>query len=314
MATTKLSDVSTTDAVRLNLEGKGADTKGLLFQAVLLISLLISLAALVTLLATVFVDGLALISDRGSSFLTQGLSSNPEEAGVWQGLYGSFFIAVFVILLAFPIGIGAAIYLEEYAPSNRITNFIDVNIRNLAGVPSVVYGILGLTIFVQTLDGVTGGRSVISGGLTLAILVLPIVIITSAEALRAVPQSIREAGFGVGSTRWEVVRSHVLPYAAPGILTGTVLSLARAIGEAAPLILVGAASGFFATPEGASLLERLQGPFTAMPDVIYNWARQPRQEFRDLTSAAIVVMLAVVLTANAAAILLRNYFDKRRVA
>jgi phosphate transport system permease protein len=224
-------------------------------------------------------------------------------------------VGVFVVLVAFPIGIAAAIYLEEYASHGRIARVIDISIRNLAGVPSVVYGILGLTIFVQGLRSITGpdsnGRSVISAGLTLAILVLPIVIITAAEAIRAVPGGLREAGYGVGATRWEVVRSHVLPYAAPGILTGTVLALARALGEAAPLILVGATTGFLSG--GASYAPgALQERFTALPIAITTWAGRPGEEYRDITAAAIVVLLAIVLVANATAILLRNHYEKKR--
>jgi phosphate transport system permease protein len=182
-------------------------------------------------------------------------------------------------------------------------------------VPSVVYGILGLTIFVKAFGGITGpdsgGRSVVSAGLTLAVLVLPIVIITGAEALRAVPRGIREAGFGVGATRWEVVRHHVLPYAAPGILTGTVLALARALGEAAPLILIGATTGYLTGGDSFGLSE-LQDRFTAMPIVITTWAGRPGEDWEAATAAAIVVLLVVVLLANAAAILLRNRFEKGR--
>ncbi len=228
---------------------------------------------------------------------------------------GTFFIGVFTVVFAFPLGIGAAIYLEEYAHQTRLTRFIDLSIRNLAGVPSVVYGILGLAIFVKALGSLTGpeaqGRSVISAGLTLAILVLPIVIITAAEALRAVPDSLREAGFGVGATRWEVTRDHVLPYAAPGVLTGTVLALARALGEAAPLILVGAVTGFLSGGTSFSP-ETLDDRFTAMPIVITTWAGRPGAEWEQVTAAAIVVLLAVVLAANAFAILLRNHYEKKR--
>ena len=300
-------------AVERRLKSGKADVKGVAFQVLLLLSLLITLGILVTLVYEVVQTGLDVITGRGSDFITSNLSANPDNAGVWQGLKGSFFIALFVVLFAFPVGIGAAVYLEEYATDNRFTRFVNVNIRNLAGVPSVVYGLLGLAIFVKYLGGLTGGRSVMAGGLTLAVLVLPIVIITAAEALRAVPSGLREAGFGVGATRWEVVRSHVLPYAAPGILTGTVLSLARALGEAAPLILVGAISrGFFAT-SGGGLLDELQGKFTAMPMIVYGWASNPDVDFREgLASAAIIVLLAVILTANAAAILLRNRYERQR--
>jgi phosphate transport system permease protein len=173
-----------------------------------------------------------------------------------------------------------------------------------------VFGLLGLAIFVKFFGSLTGGRSVLSAGITLSILVLPIVIITAAEAIRAVPNSIREAGYGVGATKWEVVRSHVLPSAAPGILTGTVLSLSRAIGETAPLLMVGAVSGFFAV-NADSLVERLQSQFTALPVIVYNWARQPDPGFRELTAAAIVVLLLLTLTANTAAIILRNRYDRK---
>jgi phosphate transport system permease protein len=272
-------------------------------------------------LVDVITGGWSVLTTRLGSFLSGELVTSASDAGIFQGLRGSFWIGVFTVVLAFPIGIGAAVYLEEYAPRNRFTRFIDINIRNLAGVPSIVFGILGFAIFVKSLalapdwlgGGIWfGGRTVMAAGVTLAILVLPIVIITSAEAIRAVPDSIREAGFGVGATRWEVVRAHVLPYAAPGILTGTVLSLARALGEAAPLILVGAVTGRLGASTGFFELTQLQERFTAMPIVITTWAGRPQEGFEALTSAAIVVLLVVVLLANAAAILLRNRYEKRR--
>jgi phosphate transport system permease protein len=217
---------------------------------------------------------------------------------------------LFVVVLAFPIGVGAAVYIEEYAPDNRVTKFLTANIRNLAGVPSIVYGLLGLAIFVLVLGPLTGGLTVISGGLTLAILVLPIVIITSSEALRAVPNNLREAGYAVGATRWQVIRSHVLPYASPGILTGTVLSLARALGETAPLILVGAITGFFFVSSG-SPVERLRGPYTSLPTIVYNWSRLPGDDFRRLTAAAIMVLMLLILVVNGTAILLRNRYERK---
>ena len=304
-----------TAAVRRTLEGsRRSNVSGGLFRAGLLACLLISLLFLVVLLATVLVEGLGVFGDRGLDFLTTGTSGRAETAGVWQAIKGSAYIALFVVVLAFPIGVGAAVYLEEYARETRLTRFINVNIRNLAGVPSIVYGILGLAVFVKSMESFTGGRSVIAGGITLSVLVLPIVIITASEALRAVPQSIREAGYGVGASQWEVTRSHVLPYAAPGILTGTVLSLARALGEAAPLILVGAVTGFFATSSGAGFVDELRGPFTALPNIAFNWARQPGSGWPANTAAAILVMLVVILSANAFAILLRNRYDKQRDA
>lgn len=298
------------DVVLGSLKGKRFDGKNLVFEFLLLLALLISLMFLVVLLFQVIQTGLIVFQERGADFLQKPLSSLPERAGVWQGIYGSLMMMAFVVLLAFPFGIGAAVYLEEYAPDTRFTRFININIRNLAGVPSIVYGLLGFAIFVQALLPFTGGSSIISGGVTLAILVLPIVIITSAEAIRAVPVAIREAGYGVGATKWEVVRSLVLPSAAPGILTGTVLSLSRALGETAPLILVGAVTGFLATGD-QSLTEALQGRFTALPMIIFNWSRQPNADFRALTSAAIIVLLVVILAANAVAILLRNRYERK---
>jgi len=308
---TRAAELTTTDIVLRNLQGRKRDYAGMLLELVLLSSLLLILAVLAILLYDVAREGVSVLLDRPGTFLTGKLSTfSAVTAGVGQGIYGSLMLMLFVIAFAFPLGIGAAVYLEEYASDTRFNRFITVNIRNLAGVPSIVYGLLGLTIFVQVLAGFTGGKSIIAGGLTLAVLVLPIVIITASEALRAVPYSIREAGYGVGATRWEVIRSHVLPSAAPGILTGTVLSISRAIGETAPLLLVGAVTGFLATG-GQNLAEQLQGRFTALPVVIYRWATLPNPSFRALTSAAIIVLLAVTLLANAAAIILRNRYERK---
>lgn len=246
------------------------------------------------------------------TFLSETVNfTEPAKNGIRQGIFGSLGIAVIVLLFSIPLGVGAAIYLEEYARPNRFTRLVDVNIRNLAGVPSIVYGILGFTVLVTALSGLTGGRSLISGGITLAILVMPVVIITAAEAIRAVPQPIREAGYGVGATRWEVTRHHVLPFALPGILTGTMLSLARALGEAAPLILVGAQTGFFTDPDG--VLDKLTGNFTALPMQVFNFTRQPGEALKTQGAAAtIVVLLLVVFLVNATGILLRNSFEKKR--
>ena len=302
----------THEAVARRLRGTKVDVPNAVYKYAMLSALLATLAIVIVLVWSVVGNGLDVLVDRGLEFLTVGNSSDPAEAGMWQAIYGSIWIAAIVVAIAFPLGIAAAVYLEEYARDSWLTRLISVNIRNLAGVPSIVYGLLGLTVFVKTLDSWTGGRSIIAGGLTLAILVLPIVIITSAEALRAVPDSIREAGFGVGAARWEVTRSHVLPYAAPGILTGTVLALARALGEAAPLILVGASTGFFNVAEGTSVVDRVHGTFTAMPNLTYGWAKLPGDEWQANTSAAILVMLVVIFAFNAVAILLRNRFDRKR--
>jgi phosphate transport system permease protein len=310
---TKTGALTPTDAVKKKLYGSQLNVGEVAFHLVLLTALLFSLLILLTLMVDIFTGGIDVLTSRGWEFITSGISSfSPDTAGVWQGIVGSLVTLVFVIVVAIPLGIGAAIYLEEYAPDTRFSRFINVNIRNLAGVPSIVYGLLGLAIFVELLGGATGGRTMISAGLTLGVLVLPIVIITSAEALRAVPSSIREAGYGVGATRWEVIRHHVLPSATPGILTGTVLSLARALGETAPVLLVGAVTGFLASG-GASVFEqmRMDRGFTTLPTVIYQYAGLPNSAFRAVTSAAILVLLAVILTANAAAILLRNRYERK---
>ncbi len=303
---------TTTELVRARITGNKRDAWGMVFKGLVLSALLFAIFILVVLLVDVITGGWDVLTSRLGSFLSAGLRAQPEEAGVFQGLRGSFWIAYYVVVIAFPIGIGAAIYLEEYATKSRFSRFIELNIRNLAGVPSVVYGILGFAIFVKTAGFLTGGRSTMAAGVTRAVLVLPIVITTSAEAIRAVPDAIREAGYGVGATRWEVIRSHVLPYAAPGILTGTVLALARALGEAAPLILVGAVTGRLASDSGMLDVSQLTEKFTAMPIVITTWAGRPDAGFRALTAAAIAVLLVVVLIANTAAILLRNHYEKKR--
>ena len=229
------------------------------------------------LLGTTLVAAWPVLSTRLGDFLTSDVSRLDTRAGVHQGIVGSLILIGFVAVVAMPMGIAAAIYLQEYARDTRLNRLLTTNIRNLAGVPSIVYGILGLVVFVQAMRAVTGpdsfGRSYISGGLTLAALVLPIIILITIEALRAVPKSIREAAYGVGATRWEVVRSHVLPYAAPGIFTGAILSLARAFGETAPLLLVGAVTGYLGTPSGRTPLEILQGQYTALPTQIFSWSR-----------------------------------------
>jgi phosphate transport system permease protein len=303
---------SATEAVQQAIMGRRRDWRSVLFELALVASLLIALGVLVWLISDIFLRALPVFQERGLvDFMTSPMSSNPNRAGISQALWGSIVLMVFVALLAIPIGIAAAVYLEEYAADNRVTRVINTTVRNLAGVPAVVYGLLGIAVFVVLLRDLTGGQSIISGGFTLAIVVLPIVIIASAEALRAVPSAIREAGFGVGATKWEVIRSHVLPYALPGILTGTILTIGRAFGETAPLLLVGAVTGGFAVAANASLVDRLQGPYTALPTVIFSWSRQPRAEFRELTAAAIIVLLVLVLIINAIAIILRNRYARK---
>ncbi|MBA2631723.1 MAG: phosphate ABC transporter permease PstA [Chloroflexi bacterium] len=310
MASTPRAQAMTgAEAVRRSIEGGRTDWRSVAFQGFLVLLLVLTLAVLAWLLVVVFVNGVPVLAERGVDFLFSPLASRPAEAGVGQAIVGSLYLMLFVALISFPLGIGAAVYLEEYAHDSRFTRLINTIVRNLAGVPSIVYGLLGLAIFVVALADFTGGRSLLSGGLTMAILVLPIVIITSAEALRAVPGAIREAAFGVGATRWEVVRSHVLPYAAPGIFTGTILSMARAFGETAPLILVGAVVGGF-NVEYDNILGTLQGRYTALPTTVYDWARKP-PSFSGNVYAAIVVLIVVLLLVNALAIYLSNRFERR---
>jgi phosphate transport system permease protein len=249
-------------------------------------------------------------------FLTNSMSTTPQLAGVRTALFGSLWIIVITVGFAFPIGVGAAIYLEEYASHSWVNRVIQTNIDNLAGVPSIVYGILGLAIFVRTLsaltsgkalgvEGVETGRTVLSAGLTMGLLVLPILIINAQEAIRAVPNSLRQASYGLGATQWQTIWHHVLPSAFPGILTGTILAISRAIGETAPLILVGASSLINKDPQG------IFSYFTALPIQIYNWTSRPQAEFRNIAAAAIIVLLVVLLSLNAVAILTRNRLTRR---
>jgi phosphate transport system permease protein len=304
----------TRSTVELALRGRRHDVGGRIFSGALLLTLLLSLLVLLVLLGAVIRDAWPVLSARGIGFLGDNLSSFESRAGVRQGLIGSLVLIAFVGIVAVPLGVGAAVYLQEYARDTRVTRALVANIRNLAGVPSIVYGILGVVVFARVLRGVTGpassGLSYLSGGLTLAVLVMPFMIIITMEALRAVPWGIREAAYGVGATRWEVVRSHVLPYAAPGIFTGGILALARAFGETAPLLLVGAVTGYLSPGGAGSLVETLQGRYTALPTIIFSWSRQPGEGWVHLTAAAIVVLLAVILVVNLAAILLRNRYER----
>lgn len=304
---------STEDLVRRSLQGKRLNPVNSFVRALLLISMFSSLVVLAVLLADILTKGLGVLFDQGLSFVTDPLSPRPEGAGVFQGVMGSIALTVFVVVVSFPLGVAAAIYLEEYAPDTRFTRILVANIRNLAGVPSIVYGLLGLSVFVKLLAGATGGRTVISGGLTLALLVLPIMIITTSEALRAVPQALREASFGVGATRWETIRHQVLPVALPAILTGSVLTVARAFGESAPLLLAGAVlSLYFSVPPDAGFISLVsEQNYTALPIIIYNWARQPQQEWQELTAAAIIVLLIMLLLVNGVAIIARDRYERR---
>lgn len=266
----------------------------------------------------------------------------PETAGIYPALWGSLWLMALTLAVAVPVGVGAAIYLEEYATRNVFTRFISLNISNLAGVPSIVYGMLGLALFVR---GMQLGQSVLAGALTLSLLILPVVIIASREALAAVPNSIRQAAYALGATRWQIVWAHVLPSALPGILTGIILSLSRAIGETAPLIMIAALTWITTVPGELALEDRpfwretladgapavgwlqqvdwtaplywtqqtLTSEFTAMPIQIYNWIDQPQPEFHTLAAAGIVVLLAILLTMNALAIGIRAWRQKHKI-
>lgn len=302
---------STAQNVTAGLTRRGLDVRAKIVELLLLGALALSLLVLLVLLFDLVQGSWSVWTDRPADFLTTNLNSqNAARAGIGQAITGTLILCLIVIVVAFPVGIACAVYLEEYSSRSWFARITRVNVRNLAGVPSIVYGLLGLAIFVQALEGTTGGATILSGGLALSALVLPIVVITTSEALRAVPASIREGAFGVGATQWETIRSHVLPAAAPGILTGTVLSLARAAGEAAPVLLVGAATGLLRTGN-QSFVEQLTGPFTALPVVIFSYARQPAEEFRALTAAASLVLVAMVLVMNGVAIWLRNRYERK---
>ncbi len=255
------------------------------------------------------------------AFITTPQSSEPELAGVRTAILGSLWVIAITITFSFPVGVGAAIYLEEYAQENQLNHLIQTNINNLAGVPSIVYGMLGLAIFVRVLEGFTSGatlgliddsttangRTILSAGLTLGLLILPIIIINAQEAIRAVPSSLKQASLGLGATKWQTIWHHVLPNALPGILTGAILSVSRAIGETAPLVVVGASTFITVDPSGPF------SKFTVLPIQIYQWTSRPQAEFRNIAAAAILVLLVLLLTLNATAVYLRNKYSTKMV-
>ncbi len=264
---------------------------------------IVAVLILAWLLLTILMDGIGTLN---LNFLDSFPSRKPERAGIKAALFGTLWLMCIVAAFSFPIGVGAAIYLEEFSDDNWFTRLVEINIGNLAGVPSIIYGLLGLAVFVRILEPITGGRSVLSGGLTLALLILPVIIVATREALRAVPNSIRLAGFALGANKWQVISHHVLPSAMPGILTGVILALSRAIGETAPLIAIGAVAFIRSTPDS------LQSSFTAMPIQIYNWVGRPQADFHHIAASGIIVLMIMLLLMNAIAIYFRNRFQQTR--
>ena len=271
----------------------------LVFRILALSTLVFALGTLAALVIDVLTDG----ADRLSwSFLTNLASRHPEEAGIFHALAGSIWVIVLTAMLALPLGVSAAVYLEEYGTRSRVARVIEINIANLAAVPSIIYGLLGLGVFVRLMGM---GRSVMAGACTLALLVLPVVILSTREALRTVPGSIREGSYALGATRWQTIWHQVLPMAFPGILTGLILSLSRAIGETAPLITLGALTYVPFAPDG------IWSPFTVLPIQVFNWVSRPQAAFKENAAAGILVLMGLLLTMNAVAVLLRDRFQRQ---
>lgn len=274
--------------------------QGMVFASVCFVATVFGIIVLTALLVDVAVTGLTWLNWQ---FLTDFPSRRPAEAGIVSAIVGSLWLMGLTALFSVPLGVGAAIYLEEYASQGWFLRVIQVNIANLAGVPSVIYGILGLTLFVRYF---AFERSILAGSLTMSLLILPIIVISTQEALRGIPDGVREAAFALGATRSQVIYSHVLPAAAPGILTGVILALSRAIGETAPLIMIGALTFIAFLPEG------MMDAFTVLPIQIFNWTARPQEEFQNLAAAAILVLMVFLFLMNLSAILLRNYYEEGR--
>jgi phosphate transport system permease protein len=272
------------------------------FQVVALVVLVLALGALAALIYSVLHDGLARLS---WDFVTSYPSRRASQAGIWPALVGSVWLITLTAAIALPLGVGAAVYLEEYGSRSRLARLIEINITNLAAVPSIIYGLLGLGLFVRALGF---ERSVLAGASTLALLVLPVVILSTREALRTVPMALREGSYALGATKWQTIWYQVLPVAVPGILTGLILALSRAIGETAPLITIGALTYVPFVPDS------IWSPFTVLPIQIFNWVSRPQADFAQNAAAGIIVLLALLLTMNATAIWLRDRFQKRRIS
>lgn len=272
---------------------------GLIFQGVTFLAAMSGFVFLFLLLISVFANGWEHLN---WNFLTAYPSRFPEKAGILSAIVGTFWSMLLTAFVAIPMGIGAAIYLEEYAHRSRFLGVIKLNIQNLSGVPSIIYGILGLTVFVRFFGF---GRSVLAGSLTMALLILPVITIGAMEGLRAVPVSLRHAGYGIGMTRWQVVKYNVLPVALPGVMTGIILALSRAIGEAAPLIMIGALTFVAFLPSSP------MDSFTVLPIQIFNWSSRPQKGFHDISASAIIILLAILIAMNLITILTRSYFRNK---
>jgi phosphate transport system permease protein len=282
--------------------------QGNVFRIISLIATYIGLVILAVLLIDVFVDGIGYV-DWG--FMSNFPSRKPEQAGFLSAWVGTIWLMVLTAIFSFTVGVGSGIFLEEFAAETWYAKLIEVNIGNLAAVPSIIYGLLGLQAFVRVMEPLTGGRSVLAGSLTMSLLIIPIIIVSTREALRAVPDSLRQGGLALGATRWQVVREQVFPLAFPGMLTGTILALSRAIGETAPLIAVGALTYIAFLPPIWPITEGLQTPFTVMPIQIFNWVSRPQAEFHSVAAAGIIVLMVALLLMNSIAIFLRNKFQKK---
>lgn len=296
---TPRADAAVPTPMPVDADSRRRQRTDLAFQVLALLVLLIALAALGVLVADVLGDGASRLDWQ---FLTSFPSRRASEAGIFHALVGTVFVIILTAALALPIGVGAAVYLEEYGSRSRMARFIEINISNLAAVPSIIYGLLGLGLFVRTLGM---GRSVMSGAATLALLALPVVILSTREALRTVPSTIREGSYALGATKWQTIWHQVLPMAVPGILTGLILSLSRAIGETAPLITIGALTYIPFAPDS------IWSPFTVLPIQIFNWISRPQADFRVNAAAAIIVLLVLLLTMNFVAILVRDRYQRR---
>lgn len=282
--------------------------QGSIFRIVSLIATYIGLAVLAVLLIDVVRDGIGYL-DWG--FMSNYPSRKPEQAGFLSAWVGTIWLMVITAIVSFVVGVGSGIFLEEFAADTWYAKIIEVNIGNLAAVPSIIYGLLGLQAFVRVMEPLTGGRSVLAGSLTMSLLIIPIIIVSTREALRAVPDSLRQGGLALGATRWQVVREQVFPLAFPGMLTGTILALSRAIGETAPLIAVGALTYIAFLPPIWPITQGLQTPFTVMPIQIFNWVSRPQEEFHSVAAAGIIVLMVALLLMNSIAIFLRNKFQQK---